>query len=150
MTTSSTSSTSTATTTMSTPAAESCPALGPYVALAELSVRVALQTAGHRLLRTQDRSVRHRRNGLRDLDPSSWHTVISVADAGVDVDQLLKGALEHFDSVVPNIDLQVASCLRAAMDAYLRSLLAAGVAHQRDALGRMIQASGCLLDQNAA
>lgn len=146
-----TSNTTTTTSTMTAPATdESCALLGPYVALAELSVRVALETAGRRLVRSQGRSVRHHSNHLRDLDPSTWHTVISVEQAGVDVDQLLEGALKHFDSVVPNLDLTVASCMRAAMNAYLRSVLASGVAHRRDALGRMIQSSGCLVEQPAA
>lgn len=114
------------------------------LAFAEQAVLTALDTANRRLLRKRGRAARHHSNGLRRLDPLRWHTVISTQ--GVDVDELLDGALRLFDLTAAQLDPVDAECIRTAISVYLRIVLASGKEYERDQLAACIHKAGCLPD----
>jgi hypothetical protein len=111
------------------------------LAFAEHAVLNALEKANRSLLRQVGRSARHHSNGLKDLEPSRWHTVISTQ--GVDVDQLLEGALELFKQSAQHLDPDQAACIEFAIETYLRVVIAAGQDHNPQVLAQHIAAANC-------
>jgi len=111
------------------------------LAFAEHAVLSALDVANRRLLRRVGRSARHRDNGLREIDPVRWHTVIPTRN--IDVDELLDGVLRHFDATAHGLPDDTAACIRDAITTYLRVVIAAGLEHNRDTLARLIDEAGC-------
>lgn len=119
-----------------------------WVAYAEMVVLHGLDKANHRLLRRHGRAVRHHTNRLREIDPLIWHTIIPTTN--IDVDELLDGVLKFFDQTAVVTDAEIARCVRAAISTYLRTVVAAGMEHNRDALAQMLRGAGCLEDSPAA
>jgi hypothetical protein len=124
------------------------PAQGPghidevWVCYADMAVRTGLDHYGRRLLRKLGRSIRNNDQHLKHLPPEQWHTVIPAKD--IPVDELLDGALRFFDETAPLADQATAACLREALTLYLRTVIGAGMAHDRAKLANLIYEIGCL------
>lgn len=113
-----------------------------WLSYAEMASLVALGEANRRLLRKQDRSVRHRDHPLGKVDkPLEAHTVLP---AGQYVDELLAGTLDLFTRTAKRCDDERANCVRDAVYDYLRQLLTTGKAHDPGMLEQALEAAGLL------
>lgn len=119
-----------------------------WLSYADMAVRTALDVFGRRLLRKAGRAVRNNDNHLRALGTERWYQ--HIPHHGVDVDELLVGALRFFDETAPLADQRTAECIRDAVHTYLRTVIAAGLDHDRNKLAELIRDAGCLEDAPAA
>ncbi|RNF94877.1 hypothetical protein [Streptomyces botrytidirepellens] len=92
-------------------------------AVSEMAVLRALQLAGNRLLGKRGRSVR---GPMKDVEPWSIHVHLPVAEH--ELDALLKDAWQ-----IP-VAVGLPGGLLDALDAHVRTLLAAGMEFRRDDL----------------
>lgn len=107
------------------------------LAFAELGAKIVLEQVGRSILRRKSRKYRGHKSGLDRVEMWQRHTVVPTE--GLDLDLLLKGAFRILDSIDDKDP-----CLRAAIETYVRIIVAAERPYNRDELEKVVRAAGCL------
>ncbi|MER6367423.1 hypothetical protein ABT255_03420 [Streptomyces mirabilis] len=110
------------------------------LAAADGLIWAALSSAGDKLIRTPA-CPRSERARAREIQAAALHTEIRVEPGQVEQFRLLDGAWTRVPEIAKRYDLD-AACLTAALDAYARELIAAGVEHSYDVVPAVV--TSCL------
>ncbi|MFE6555475.1 hypothetical protein ACFVHS_45025 [Streptomyces sp. NPDC057746] len=110
------------------------------IAAADGLIWAALSSAGDKLLRTPicPRSERAR---AREIQAAALHTELKVEPGQVEQYRLLEGAWTRVPEIAKRYGLE-AACLTAALDAYARELIAAGIEHSYEVVPAVV--TSCL------
>jgi hypothetical protein len=106
------------------------------LAAADGLIWAALSSAGDKLIRTPA-CPRSERARAREIQAAALHTEIRVEPGQVEQYRLLDGAWARVPEIAKRYGLD-ASCLTAALDAYARELIAAGIVHSYDVVPAVV------------
>ncbi|MCX4406452.1 hypothetical protein OG840_33905 [Streptomyces sp. NBC_01764] len=106
------------------------------LAAADGLIWAALSSAGDKLIRTPA-CPRSERARAREIQAAALHTEIRVEPGQVEQYRLLDGAWTRVPEIAKRYGLD-ASCLTAALDAYARELIAAGIVHSYDVVPAVV------------
>ncbi|WP_327345969.1 hypothetical protein [Streptomyces europaeiscabiei] len=106
------------------------------LAAADGLIWAALSSAGDKLLRTPA-CPRSERARAREIQAAALHTEIRVEPGQVEQFRLLDGAWSRVPEIAERYGLDPV-CLTAALDAYARELIAAGVGHSYDVVPAVV------------